>query len=407
MKRIFKVILTIAVLYFIFQFGVSFFKNHHLIEYEIISDDLTFTISEEYKTDGNSSYYFDVEVNDLVFNLYLEHNYNKQIKVIENIEYYKTDEVLCVFPIFIDDIYGEVICHKDNNYYTKDTLEEANIFATKLSESDIDSALLKSDNETVEHGINIVYQNNILEDNTVVVWNYKGIDVFNNEELKAMDVLSSDQYNNTLGTFVEQYYFIPNYNQEHEFNRAYMIDVLELERTSEYISAEISHNSYVNGSVDNKLYITDKDNRVQYSIQTKSLMVVTLSDESNGKFYDGSWSDVDLSQLVDTNLYFGEEIEVPEELSNYSVKSIYKVYDYYYFISSDGGLYRVFSDNLSSPVLLDKDPGIKELIVRDNVIYYMIGDTVYYYSSTTGVKPVVTNSEFNYNSNNIYDVYKR
>ncbi len=408
MGRIIKLVLAISVLYFVFQFGVSFFKDYHDLSYEMVSGDNTFLVKEEFNLEGDdNSYYFEIKLDDLVFNYYFNYNYNKQVKVLENIEYYNKDGLSCILPVFKDNITGEILCSKDNLYYTQDTVGNIDEFKSILINNGYDDSIFVKNNEAVEYERLFVYQDNIPDKSSVVVWNYKGIDILSNDEMKFVKVLKNDQYNNTLGSLLGNSYFIANFNSEHEYNSFYMINLDNYETETVFTNTKISFNSYVNGVVDNVLYLTDKDNRLQYSydLNSKEFLEVGSASE-NAKFYSGEWTEIPIAEVAGINNYFTNGIEVTEELETYNIVKIYQSYENYYFITNDGSVYKMFRDYVN-PVLIYKDAGVKDLIIYENDVYFLVGDTIYLYNASNGVVPIVKSNEFLYNNVNIFDVYKR
>ena len=62
---------------------------------------------------------------------------------------------------------------------------------------------------------------------------------------------------------------------------------------------------------------------------------------------------------------------------------------------------------MDNPILLWKMDGIKEIQVVGDTIYFIKGDTIYYYNNANGIRRVIKNNELNYNYTNIYGVYRK
>ena len=68
MKKIFNFVIVLGILLLIFQFGVTFFKKEHKLDYSISINSKDATVHEEYsKTKDNDYYFFKVKYDDKVF----------------------------------------------------------------------------------------------------------------------------------------------------------------------------------------------------------------------------------------------------------------------------------------------------------------------------------------------------
>ena len=86
----------------------------------------------------------------------------------------------------------------------------------------------------------------------------------------------------------------------------------------------------------------------------------------------------------------------------YNTKDIRKNRDDYYFKTKDDSIYRVIQEDYENPVLICQFDNIKEWQVHDDGVSFIVDDTLYLYTDVYGLKPILKNSEFKYNSKNIY-----
>ena len=86
----------------------------------------------------------------------------------------------------------------------------------------------------------------------------------------------------------------------------------------------------------------------------------------------------------------------------YDTEDIRKNGDDYYFKTDDGKIYRVIHEDYRHPIMICQFNNIKEWQVHDDGVSFIVGDTLYLYTDIYGLKPVLKNSEFQYNSKNIY-----
>ena len=116
---------------------------------------------------------------------------------------------------------------------------------------------------------------------------------------------------------------------------------------------------------------------------------------SNSKLQETSKDFFD-SVSVDNSIVFNKKIT-----KKYDTKEIKKDKDSSYFITNDGKIYRVIQD-AEHPVLLCQFDDIKEWQVHDDGVSFIVDDTLYLYTDFYGLKPILVNPEFPYNSKNIY-----
>ena len=163
----------------------------------------------------------------------------------------------------------------------------------------------------------------------------------------------------------------------------------------------LSKNTYLNGVIDDKLYIFDPKNLVQYEISDDSNNPRKIGDKSiNAQYYNGTWQD-----FKDTEIKFVKDYSKVEELKQYKYTEIYET-DRYYYLNNAGEISRLYKNDLSKRVVLFKLDNLRSITVNKDTVYFIIGDTLYYYNENKGIKKIIQRNEFNYNYKNIYAVYK-
>ena len=165
------------------------------------------------------------------------------------------------------------------------------------------------------------------------------------------------------------------------------------------VEVDLSQDSYFNGVYRNQVYITDPKEEKQYVLDPASKEITEVSDVkevSNAKLQDAGADFFD-SPKVDSGRGVNKKIT-----SLYDTEDIQKDNDNFYFKTADGRLYKVIGDNYDYPVLLCQFEDMKEWQAHDDGVSFIVNDTLYFYSDFYGLKPILINSEFQYNSENIY-----
>ena len=412
MKRVISLIFLLICLLLILEFGTSFFKTEHKLEYQVNSLNTTFTIKEEYQKSKNNTYYLEITKDNYTFIYTVDNIFNKQKEIVDNIEIYEKDGMLCIYPIFINNEGLEIECSKENKLYSFESLKDNSFvqeFVSILKNKNYNSLSWKVESNVEEKvDTSIIYKENLLDSDYITVWNYKGLEIISKKYSNYKGIYNYDKYANNHGSVVGKYYIMPVYISDKVFDFS-SLNIIDLENGSlktMNLETTLNQDTYINGVVDNRLYYFDPDHLVQYEINPSNQKVRLVGDkEKNAQFYNGSWQTINIYDFVGNKKKF--TLEIDEKLNNYQPISVYQSISNYYDNTSDGSFYKLNKNNLDMPILLWKKSGLKEVKVVGDTIYFMIGDTLYYYTDSTGIRKIVKNSEFNYNSTNIYDVYKK
>ena len=411
MKRIISLMFLLFFILIVLELGNDFFKKEHQISYQLTYSDKVFEVKELYQKENDNNYYLEIVNNNNTFIYNVSNYFNKQKEIINSIEVYEKDGLFCVFPILVNDINLEIECIKDNKLYSYEALKDNYVvkeFVSKLQTNNyIHTSWENENNEATEINSSIAYKNNILVEDTITVWNYKGIDIISKNKNNSINLYNFDKYENSHGSIVDKYYVAPIYtnNKIYDFNSLKIIDLKNNDIKTMDLETSLKQDTYINGIVDNQLYYFDPDSLIQYSINPNSRKSRQVgSKTTNAQFYNGSWETINIYDLVDTKKKF--ELKVDEKINKYQPTSIYQSNSNYYFTISDGSFYRLSKNNLDKPIMLFNRLGLKEIKVVKDTIYFIIDDTLYYYNDNTGIQKIIKNNEWKYNYNNIYDIYK-
>lgn len=411
MKRVISLLILLVLLLLMLEWGTTLLKSSHKIEYQVNSSKKTFKVIEEFQKKNDNTYYLEIISDNHTFIYDVTNTFNKQKEIIESIEVYEKNDILCIYPNLINDKNLSIQCSiRDKNYSyesIKDNSSVINFVSTLKEKGYREIAWENQDNTGEKRESVIVYKNNFLDNDKIIIWNYKGITVVSEDAINYKNVYNSDKYENNHGTLVGKYYIMPVYLNDRVFDFK-SLNVINLDdNQSEILDLDttLNQDTYINGVVNNKLYYFDSDNVVQYEIDPYKNKVRLIGDKnSSGQFYDGEWNSINIYDFVGTKKEF--ELKVSDKIKEYSPVSVYQSNVNYYYMTSDNSIYKINKNRLDKPILLLRMPGLKEIKVIDDILYFIVGDTLYYYSDSTGIRKIIKNNEWNYNFNNIYDVYK-
>lgn len=409
MKKILPILVLLAFVAFCYQLIITFFITEHKVNYSLIAnEEKHYTVSEDYKKDGSRHYYsFLIRTGNKkkTYALSIEKDFDKQERVITDIKYYKKNNLECIFPIYKREYTSDVACLLDgkqvsSNYLMKQKNKDFSYIAKKFSEDGYEEHYYTVDSPNTKEGNIFVSYDYIPEDYVFAIWNYQGIYILSSEGIENKAFLNEDHYENTLSIGVGKYYVTVNTDDEEETLGYYQLIVYNLvDGGKTIVDVNISQDSYFNGVVDGLLYITDPKVKKQYILDLNKKEFKEIND-----IYEVSNSKL---KRADKDFFSSPKVDSLKVVN----KKITKLYDTtdirknrgdYYFKTEEGKIYRVIQNDYNHPILICEFNDIKEWQVHDDGIGFIVGDTLYFYTDMYGLKPIVKNSEFQYNSKNIY-----
>lgn len=405
MKKIVNFIIVLGILFLVFQFGVTFFKNKHSIDYELKAGKKKISIHEEYTKEKEEDYYFlSANVGNIKIVFDRKNDFNKQKKIIQDIKLYQKDDITCIVPIYIKkndnpDIFCSVGTIQSSYDSIKDKyhLEE---FTNTID--NFDNERYKESTEKNNIAGNDTYKDNMYDDEFIIVYDYNDLVKITKPSYDLYRFATYDIYHNELGTLIGKYYILPKYENKPEYAGMTVIDITSVTGKNEtiYFDEKISTNVYLNGVVDGKLYLFDKSNLVQYEIDPKKKSYRITGDASTGgQYYDGEWTTRNIYDFTKQELKFQKKYPIK---SNYT--EAFETNKYYYYYNSKNEFYKVYKKDLDKSIFLFQFDDMKEINVIEDHIYFINNDTLYRYDEV-GLKRILTNKEFIYNSKNIYNIY--
>lgn len=411
MKKYIKISIIIIIILIIVELVINAFTNKKSSTYNIFDGNKRYKIEQNYKKIANNNIFsFTVKLKKDTYNFSYNKNFSKKTQIIKNIKYYKKNNLECILPKYSDNSISDLYCLLDKKQVSYSYLEQTNNKDLKDIVKQIKNKKLNklhSDNSLLVKYKNIsYYKNNIDKNITYSIWYYKGLYSINNDNDKYQKILKKDKYENTLSMLVDKYYIVfntDNMNHKLFYKELFIYDIEDNKLSTIKLNKELSIDTYINGVYDNKLYITDVDALVQYSINPKNKKVEEIGSIDNG-FYTVNNNNLVPGKLK--NNIFSTTITNNNIGKLYKTNSIYKSLNSYYFISDDG-FYQIINNNYKNPIKLFNFPSIKEVKIKDGYISFIVDDTIYLYSDGVGLRPVIKDSELKYNYKNIYDFWKK
>lgn len=417
MKNLFSMLVILFILYFGIQLAFTFFSKSNDLTYELTKDDMTLKVEENviYKVQNNiNNYYFKVSVNDIDFSFQVLAEFKRGKQSIIAIDYFISPKYTCIFPIFEDNkIIIDALCYDNEKFLSATTLNNTDV-NNHFSTNEFYNRTNWLDNPSEQTGTSdvTIYGSNIVNGHYVGISNYVGGYIMSkeisNKLLKDFKLFNSDVYNHSLGAFIGKYYIIADYNQQYSFNDFLVYDIETLKGIQVSYHTKISFDSYVQGIVDNKLYIYDKENGKQYEIDPERSTVIEYGNNGDGINYykNGSWEKMTVAEAK-AETKFSDHTDYED--NNYvKIDKVGNEYGYYYLYKKNGSKYSVYRINIQDKAgltYLFEIDNINNVVYIDNYIYFTIGNQIKYFNETTGVRTLASYKEIEFNKNLHFGVY--
>jgi hypothetical protein len=430
MKKMFGIVVVLLFFYIAFQVAYSYMTVRQVNKYKLTIDNSEYQVTETF-TNGHknkdlviseeSNYYYEIKKdNKLLFSFKLIGNYIGKKEILKDLVLYNDGNLICAYPLFKDKVENiDVFCNISDKHYLYGSLKGK---YTGL-DNFVASLKLRGYSHPSWDNINLdtrnvdnfsIYLKNIAGDMNIGLWQYKGFYRITSKTEKLFTIVNNDQYEPILTTMVNQYYVIPDYKQPHSFARFYVTNFLSGDMDTFELGMSISYNSFIQGVIDNKIYLVDRDAKKQYSIDIYKQEVKVVGDVNNStKYYsNGKWSQKSIYDAIDNNLTFEIVNTIPDSLKSinpYSIGEVGGETDGYYYLyikeNSNVNVYRVDKQNTNVMTLLFSVPSANNIKYVDKDIYLISNDTLYVYRDSFGLKPLIKYNEFVFNKSNLYNVY--
>ena len=335
-------------------------KNHE-INYKIND----YSIKEIFNN-KDKRYNLSITKDDVVY----EYNFdskNNGKKIIDSIDDTSNDNYSCII-VSIKDNYKLPIC---------------NAIDYRLV-SGIDFSEFKKEYNEDPKTVDKTYVYNTLG-KTYLVWNYNNFSYISDKETSNIDLFKSDYYNINISTTINDYLVLANYDSLYNFKELILINMKNKSKETWELNYELSFESYVLGTIDNYIYIVDKKNKIEYRLDIKKREIKIVGTDSKGgiTYNSGNYDDVSMYKLINNEAEF-----------EYG-------YDQKYVIEND----KLYLKTKNTKTLLSNNKISKLIYQNNNYVYYLVDDTLYYYSVLEGEVKIMKNFEWNFNNNNVIFIY--
>ena len=397
--RIKKEIKVIIIL-FLLVIPLIFLRKVFIRKYDILYEKNKYIINEIYEYKNKEHLYeINIKNNKQEITYILNNDFNKNKKIIKNLKVYKDDNITCLLPIYNQKIEYKLYCLKDDiqvsNYYLKDN-ESYKKILKKVKKYKINNFL--ENNKTTSYKKLKVYDNNISNEDIFTIWDYKGISIIEKDKTKYVKFLDYDLYDNIKTIIYDEYFILFENNHVHGIKNIHYYD-LEKDKLKIYNpEIIISKDFYINGVVDNLIYVTDNKTKKEYTIDLKKEEIIQINKANEYlSYYDNEFKSLTKSDYFMEKQIFNNKKVIDKNIS--SVEHI-KDNNIYYFYE-DNNFYRQRT-NRNKELLFSIDE-IKEWKIVSNKIIIISEDILYLYDDDRGLVPIVQSNELNYNYENICD----
>ncbi len=418
MRKLFMMLVVLFFIYFMIQLGFNHFGKGHNITYSLKTNDVFFTVDERFinnTKDEINSYLFNVKFNDKNIFFQTYDFFSNSERIIQKIKYFEDENFQCILPIFAKDKnVTDIMCLENNviNYYYNliGKSKKLDAFANELKDYKVGAHYLK-DNliEAIIEPI-IIYENNMLENHFLAFTDYKGISTLNKVNFRKkhhIELFSNDVYKRDVEGFYDNYYVVPNYNQKHDYNGIYIINIVDNKETFIKSNQKISFDSYIQGIIKNKLYLVDIRNKKQYQIDINKGIILEVGNIETGA-YNENLERVSINEVVNIKNYFNNDVLTSSDKEFYRIdKTNFLKTGYTYFYKNKNNLIEVYRSPNDSDLktYLFSASHIDDLKYVKDYIYFREGSFIKYYHDSLGLRTLMKYEELNFNDNLKFNIY--
>lgn len=406
MKRMFGLLLILLIGYFSFQLIFRFIDKGHTEEYNITTNGQVFSIKEIYtvNTDEDDNYYLEIKVNDDTFDMQIYDNLNMSKRIITDIYYYDAD-YKCILPVINKEKYGNVICKIDDTYYNYQDLkgksESLDLFVKNLNIDEKEQQELASKNK-------ITVYDNLIDKHYIALETYKGITTINKKNMSTIvdiNLFEKDIYIKDISCFIDKYYLVADYNKQTKFNEFKLVDITNNKVKTIKYDYDISLDSYILGTYENKVYLFDNSTKKEYEIDVKKETIIEVGNTNIGIkiLVNGNFENINAYTVYQNKTTF-TPYEVSYTFNNQNYDLVLKVgkekSGYYYIFEKVGNTYKVYRSNIQNKINKTYlfETNSTELLYSKDSVYYLDGKTLKRYDNQ-GNKIVLEYSELEFNNN--------
>ncbi len=368
-KVLFPLIILIIIIALLIFFMVKLKDKSYSLEYDIGD----YNISENYNQ-NESIYYYEIKTKDIKYNFISKSEYLEEKKLISNIKTYEKNDYTC---LNITSSYIKVapLCNKKNE------LIDYHLIPIDTFKN------LENTEYITENGYNYKNYKLYTKNEDLLVWNYKGLNHIKKDKVEFIKIFSKDIYTVPLATKINNYIFIPDYEQEYNFNNAYIINLDNSKVEKWKLDDKISFESYIAGINENSIFLVDTKNKKEYELVPHKKKMRTIATEKDDGiiYHEGEITKVPMKKIIATSISF-----------------TYK--NNYHFKLTDKKLYISLLDYDNKTRITDNK--VSSIVnIENDTIYYLVGTTLYKYNLKYGEQKIMEYSEWEFNNKNQIFIY--
>lgn len=412
MKKLFKIFVLLCIIYFgILLIQRKMTSGHH-ISYIVNTQNEKFEIEETYQKNKNNQagYLLTIRVNDAVFPIPIALE-KKNKKLVDDVYYFENKEYVCIYPVG-KNLKLDVLCENKETIYPYHNIRGVDLEIDQfvLSLENYDSAVFMDNRSILKTDAGISIYNHVISDHMIGMETYKGLYVLDASNLlRKKNLFTSDIYQKSVKIFDKQYYIVGDYNQNYEFHEFSVVNMQNMKVSKIISNKAISLDSYIQGVVDNSLYLLDRTNKRQYKIDLSSKTVKKIGDTDLGvqMYLDGKWSTMTMYEVLRGDTYFKNTI-LPEEIDPTLYEAYQQVGKYYYLYQKEENGYAVYRIQEESPEIryyITTLSDTYQVGYIGDYFYWKEKDSIYYYHDSIGSRIVIKNPEMEFNSDLQFGIY--
>ena len=358
--------LVICFLFILFLFWLFFYKRNYQMEY--IKD--YYHITENFEKEKDY-YHFKIVKDDLSYTISLANQNFISKKLIKHIETFTVEDETCI-KVTSNKLRFYPLCLKNNE---------------QISYHLVSEEMKKNFTYSQKEQINDTYQNITIKDynyQDYYIWNYHGFYHLSNEKKENITLFAKDIYEPKLLYQVDNFLFIPNYDNNYYFTSAYILNMKDGTYEEWSLKEKIYFDSVILGAYDKEIYLVDKHEKKEWTINPskKKIKLIAESNEK-GLTYQKGFQKVMMTKLTTQDYYF----------------TGLNVFEY----QIDNGLYK--SNLFGKEKILTESP---KVIVgqKDDTVYYLKDDKLYMNNPFYGEVLLMSYFEWNFNYQNVIFIKK-
>lgn len=404
MKKIFVSITILYIFLFFLEFSFNYFKKHHEVTYKI--DNIE--IKEDYRgntKEEENNYYLELKTEKNTFYIQTYEDFKKEKRIIKQIKYYSDDNYECILPIFKKNtVLTDLICIKDGKQINYNTIQNSQIteFLNTISEYPKENYKDNLENVIMRNQTRF-YPSNLPKEHYIALTYYKGLLVADETSFREIELFKKDVYTQKIKAFTNNKYLIINYNNNYDSNEFYVVDLKTRQYDAFGSNNTIKYDAYIQGTLENSVYLFDKDSKNQYQLDLKEKTITRIGNTNTGiKYYDGTWQNKNAYEAVNEELKFKEYETTDEYIMIKKIRG--KNYGTTIYVKEVNGVYEVYREirDNQNLIYLFTTTDYKTMNFLKDYIYYKDGIYIKMYSDLTGIKTIMNSSEITNKSVSFY-----